>query len=578
MFVDLQPIAFTPILVLLAGGLLVGAAVGRLRPAAGWLAVLTVALAAFAYTQSATGQTVEWLRLPGGVLSLTLAGDELSRLFTLTSYGLALLLLLLDVTPFPAEQGRLPAAPTSDANLQPTTPNPQPTTSDPQPSIYNPQATIFNPRLAALLLLAGLTLYYAAGDWLTLVFGWAVSAAAAWLVYVAEAAEGEGSGRVLGASFVGLTLLGVAVYVVRLSEGAAFAGLPAAVFANPVVLVLLLLAVVGGLSLWPLYWLGGDGGRRAGWPGRGLVLAVTAGWPEMYLLLRVERFGLPDWWYGWLLWLGGAGAIMAGLLALRAQSAADIADALAVSGAGLAVFSFGLHTPTATLAALWLMLAVALGRALLAVGMVNRLFAPFGLLTLLAVPPFAAFPAFWLICNAAVANNPLLLWLPLGWLVLALAPATALLVEADRQRLSAAGLLGAGLLAIASLGLGSAGGFVLNYLAGVLGVATVPLPAWADGLPAVGGLLLLALLLTARARRNSGPREAMAAADVLAPVADYLRFADFLHPRAWGTVLAGVLQYVAELLADINRRVEGRYYLLASALLLLVALLVISRL
>jgi len=550
---DLQLIAFSPLLVLLGGaGLVWLTGLGeRTAGWGGWLAGLAVAVAALALVQSEQRLAVEWLRLPGGNLSLVLAGDGLSRLFSLATLALAGLLLLAHANTPLTEQ---------------------------QPSSGGERGVIFG-----LLLLAGLLLYYAAASWLTLVFGWAVSGAAAWLVFVADGAAGEGRGRVLGASFGGLTLLGIAVYLVRLNLTGEFSGLAAAVFANPVVLSLLLLALVGGLSLFPLYWLSsGESEQEAGWRGRGLVLAITCGLPEVYLLLRVERLAggsLPDWWYGWLAALGGLNAILAAVFALRGRSAAAIFDGLVVAGNGLAVFAFALHSDAATLAALALIFAFALGRATLAAGMSQRLLAPVGALSLAALPPFAAAPAFWLLCIECLRVNSLLLWLPLGWLLLTLFASVALVVEARSGGGGLAIWLAGGLLSLASLAAGGLGDLALTYLAQAAGLRlpTLALPQWSAAGYGLGLLFLVTIGLAARRRGVVAAGERLTAPDVIAPVGEYLRFADWLHPRAWGGAATNLLRYVAGLLGNANNAVEGRYYLLATALLLLVALLVISR-
>jgi hypothetical protein len=92
--------------------------------------------------------------------------------------------------------------------------------------------------------------------------------------------------------------------------------------------------------------------------------------------------------------------------------------------------------------------------------------------------------------------------------------------------------------------------------------------------------LLLWLVLAIRARAVAAPpveAEGMTAPDVLAPFDLYLRPLRWLQPRTWAGWLGQMGNFVEGGLAHLDHVLEGNYYILVSALLLLVVLLVISR-
>lgn len=69
----------------------------------------------------------------------------------------------------------------------------------------------------------------------------------------------------------------------------------------------------------------------------------------------------------------------------------------------------------------------------------------------------------------------------------------------------------------------------------------------------------------------------MGAADVVAPLGDYLRPLGWLQPRIWASLLGQAGNATENALVRLDRVLEGRYYILFTVLLMLVALLVISR-
>ncbi len=242
----------------------------------------------------------------------------------------------------------------------------------------------------------------------------------------------------------------------------------------------------------------------------------------------------------------------------------------------------------------------------------QRVTAIVGGLTLALLPPFGGFIGLWLLFNASLlAGNRLGLFLIAGFVLLTLPAAAALVAEArgmavlptegeplqpPARRLPAiaapVALLG---LAAFSLGL-SLDASLLEWM---VQPPLAPLAALAAqsqasfNLATMGGQwptlavalalgvgLLLWLALAIRARAVPAPpieAEGMSALDVLAPFDLYLRPLRWLEPRTWAGWLGQAGSFVEGGLAHLDQVLEGRYYILVSALLLLVALLVISR-
>ncbi|PZR98093.1 MAG: hypothetical protein DLM69_09085 [Candidatus Chloroheliales bacterium] len=574
---------YSPLLILLVTALACwgGILVPLLRRWVGWAATLGVAVALLGYVASdGVGVAAHWFAAPNGDVALKLMSDSLNQPFALATLILGGLALLGSIGGEAHGAGFYPFA---------------------------------------LLLLTGLLGLYLAADLLLAVLGWGVAASASWLLVANSGARAEAQGRAAGATLAGLLLLGGVAYLGRLNGGQLdYAALVPATLVATVPLALLLAGTLVGAAQYPLLWVAG-GEARPHWASRALVFGLGLGLPEVYLALRVQQIAarslsLPDWWFTTLAIVGGLTALLGGCFALRSATAGDAFSALAVAGSGLAFWAISLNTPGATAAALLLAIGLAAGRVTLAVGLAagQRVTAIVGGLTLALLPPFGGFIGLWLLFNASLlAGNRLGLFLIAGFVLLTLPAAAALVAEArgmavlptegeplqpPARRLPAiaapVALLG---LAAFSLGL-SLDASLLEWM---VQPPLAPLAALAAqsqasfNLATMGGQwptlavalalgvgLLLWLALAIRARAVPAPpieAEGMSALDVLAPFDLYLRPLRWLEPRTWAGWLGQAGSFVEGGLAHLDQVLEGRYYILVSALLLLVALLVISR-
>ncbi len=557
---------YLPMLILLAAALGV---VGldwqpRLRPYTGWLATLGVAVALVVVLYPAVGFSGVWLRLPAGDISLKLGADGLSQPFVLLNLLLGGLALL--------------------------------------GSSGTRQRRGFYP--TALLLLTALLGVYLATGFFWLAASWCVVAVVAWMLILGEGQGGETQARAIGATLAGLCLLGAVAYLARLNGGRLdYAAITPSTITDLIPLLLLLLGLLIGAAQYPLIWVGG-GTVAPHWAGRALGFGLGLGLPELYIALRVERIvgggglTLPEWWYLTLAIVGGVTALLGGIFALLAHSAGDALAMLTVSGGGLALFALSLHSPAADTAALLLGFGLAAGRVAIAVGSGGgqRLTAIAGGFTLAMLPPFGGFIGWWLLLRAALSSDHrVALFVVAASLLLTLPTAAALVaesrgtvqdspkVEAEtapprRFKLPLASTLALIGLAAFSLALTLAAPFRAWLLGGWDLTAADSLPTLGIG-AGLGTMLLLWLGLNVRGGRVATAIEprGMGAADVLAPFGLYLRWLRWLHPRTWAALVAPLGGVSESALARLDHALEGRYYIIATALFLLVALLVMSR-
>ncbi len=568
---------YSPLFILLIASLVCwgGGLVPGLRRWVGWLATLAVAAALLAFTVSDGAVAARWFAAPGGDVALKLISDSLSQPFALVTLVLGGLALL--------------------------------------GSIGGAHGNGFYP--FALLLIAALLGIYLAADLLLAVLAWSVAASAGWLLTVNSGARSEAQGRAVGATMAGLLLLGGVAYLGRLNGGQLdYAALVPATVIATAPLALLLAGILLGAAQYPLLWVASDEARPH-WANRALVYGLGLGLPEVYLVLRVQQlaaagnFSLPDWWFTSLAIVGGLTALLGAAFALHVR-AGDAFTALAVSGSGLVFWAISLHSPTANAAALLLAIGLASARVTLAIGLAStqRLTAIVGGLTLALLPPFGGFIGLWLLFNVALQQGNRLGLFLIGGVVLLTLPAAAALIAGSRgvadppeeaqpsRRLPAiAPLLALLGLAGFSLALGLASP-LLDWLAPPTLAPLITLSAQSQAglsitvtggqwlaLPAalalaLGLLLWLGLIFRARATTTPAPEAGgMAAPDVLASLDLYLRPLHWLQPSTWAGWLALAGGYAEGGMAHLDRVLEGRYYLLVTALLLLVALLVISR-
>lgn len=571
---------YTPILILLLAALVCwgGGFVPGLAQWRGWAATIGVGLAALAFVAAQSGEGgLHWLTVNSGEASLGLAQDGLSGPFVLITLLLGGLALL-------GSSG-----------------------ADSGAGFYS----------FALVLLAGLLGLYLASGFFLAVIGWSVTATAAWLLIADVGSRAEAQVRAIGATLAGVLLFGGIAYLARLNGGRLdYNAIVPATITAAAPLALLLAAILVGAAQYPLMWaVGSSGGPR--WASRGLVFALALGLPELYLALRVMliaasgNLALPDWWFLSLAIVGGLAAVFGGLAALRSSTASDTFSALAISGSGLIFWAISLNQPTALAAALLIAVGLAAGRIALATGLATRqpLTAILGVLTIALLPPFGGFIGLWLLFSASLAlDNRVSLFLVVLIVLLTLPAAAALVAEARKQpradalasdvtprRLPplapALALIG---LAVFSLGLTLAAPLLDSWVRPRLALllatpgseaagfssaasgANWPAPALAVGL-GLGLLIFIALVFRLRTAAPPTEAQGMAAPDVLAPLDIYLRPLRWLQPRTWAQLLGRAGSLTESALVRLDRVLEGRYYILVTALFLLVALLVISR-
>ncbi len=547
-----------------------------LRRWVGWLATLAVAAALLAFVAGDGAAMAHWLAAPGGDVALKLVASSLGQPFALVTLILGGLALL----------GSIGSEKHGDG-------------------FYS----------FALLLLTGLLGLYLASDLLLAVLAWSVAASAGWLLTVNSGGRSEAQGRAVGATLAGLLLLGGVAYLGRLNGGRLdYAALVPATVIATAPLALLLAGILVGAAQYPLLWAA-SAEARPHWASRALVFGLGFGLPQVYLMLRVQQLAasgnlsLPNWWFTILVIVGSLTALLGAAFALQAGTS-DAFTALAVSGSGLTFWAFGLHTPGATLAALLLAIGLAIGRVVLATSLSigQQLTAIVGGLTLALLPPFGGFIGLWLLFNDVLQQGNRAGLFLIAAVVLLTLPAAASLVAGVRRvaapldqpstthRLPAI----APLIALTGLaGISVTLSLTAPLVAWLVSPALAPLVsgdvqaqvsfsrtatggqwlALAVAIWLAAGLLLwLALMFRARAATALAPEaEGMAAPDVLAPLDLYLQPLRWLQPSIWVSWLTWAGGYAEGGLARLDRVLEGRYYLLVTALLLLVALLVISR-
>ena len=464
----------------------------------------------------------------------------------------------------------------------------------------------------AAALAAGLALLNVvlAADAVFLALGWLAAAPAVYAVNLLaladEEADAGATGRLLpglGATLAaGTGVLLAALAAARVGAGGyALAALPWPALSDGPALVLVgaLLVQFGQLPL-----LG------ASLHGAAISRGVLVPLPALYLALRLwgEGIGGPGslgaWTTAWaVLAVGGA---LGGLAALAAWGALPPDRRLALVSAahwGLVVWGLGLATPLSRAAALVLALATALGH----LGLDPRLgrWRGVALASLGGVPLLAGFGGVWLL---GATLPPGLRLVALGAVLGSTAALVPDFAAAPRRPapaqavggLIAAGLLLAGVLPGWTLLPGVAawvGALPPGALAvpdwGLAGLGPPGAGAWpAAALAALLGLALAGgLYLAWRRRKMAGPLPGWAwriGGEALVPVAQAFQLdrpplpsavpgAPPAPPPSLGAQLTTALARGLALLGQALVAAEGRYYLLFTVLMLLLALLALTR-